>query len=148
MEDLYAETEKRTAKLRADGYTVVEKWECKWAKSKACRKIMKTLEFVAPLDPREALFGGRTEVFKLFAENSDIGYGDVVSLYPTVMFHVYYPVGHPTKFFQPQAFDPNWFGFITYKVIAPQNLYLPVLPVRVKMGPAEKFIFPLCVKYA
>jgi len=148
MEDLFEQTKERTAELETEGLTVVEMWECKWVKTAACRKIMKTLEFVAPLDPREALFGGRTEVFKLFAENSDIGYGDVVSLYPTVMYHDYYPIGHPTKFFQPQAFDANWFGFITCKVIAPQNLYLPVLPVRVKMGPAEKLLFPLCVKCA
>jgi len=107
---------------------------------------MRDIKFVAPLNPREALFGGRTKVFKLFDENANIGYGDVVSLYPTVMYHDNYPVGHPTKIFHPQVFDENWFGFMTCTVLAPQNLYLPVLPVRIKMGLAEKLVFPLCVK--
>jgi len=148
MEDLYEETVERTRKLRAGGYEVVEMWGCQWKRTAACKRLMKTIEFVEPLNPRDALFGGRTEVFKLLGENTEIGYGDIVSLYPTLMFNDYYPIGHPTKIFQPTEFDENWFGFITCKVIAPKNLYLPVLPVRVKMGQAEKLVFPLCVKCA
>ena len=148
MEDLYQKTVDRTKQIESKGLKVVEMWSCKWAKSKSCKKYLKNMEMVEPLNARNALFGGRTEVFKLLQHLAEFQYGDVVSLYPTVMFFDDYPVGHPYKMFQPEKFDPSWFGFITCKVLPPQNLYLPVLPVKVQMGQAEKLVFPLCVKCA
>jgi len=148
MEDLYQKTIDRTLQLENKGFKVVEMWSCRWKKIKDCKQYSKSIEIIEPLNPRDALYGGRTEVFKLRSDGELLGYGDVVSLYPTVMYYDYYPVGHPTKIFYPQEFDNNWFGFIACKVLAPQNLYHPVLPVHVKMGPAEKLVFPLCVKCA
>lgn len=57
-------------------------------------------------------------------------------------------VGHPTKILKPTCFDKNWFGLIKCKVSAPKNLYVPVLPVKVKMDKSEKLLFPLCLKCA
>ena len=148
MEDLYQKTVDRTKQLEGGGYTVVEMWECRWVKTKEYKKYVKTVEVVEPLNPREALFGGRTEVFKLKQLTKNLGYGDVCSLYPTVMFYDYYPIGHPFKMYNPEKYDSKWFGFIKCKILPPQNLYLPILPVKVKMEKAEKLVFPLCLKCA
>ena len=71
-------------------------------------------EFVGPLNPRDAFFGGRT-ITKLtydFKEGEKGKYVDFVSLYPTVQYYKRYPVGHATKLLEPQSFDKHWFGFI------------------------------------
>jgi hypothetical protein len=102
---------------------------------------------VTPLNPRDAFFGGRTNVSKLkhhFKDGEKGRYVDFVSLYPTVQFFKKYPVEHPTKIFNPETFDPKWFGFIKCKVGAPRKLYHPVLPVRTLCGKSEKLLFPLC----
>jgi hypothetical protein len=47
-----------------------------------------SMEEIAPLEPRECLFGGRTNALVLFkeaAEDETIEYADYVSLYPTVL---------------------------------------------------------------
>ena len=57
-------------------------------------------EMLKPLNPRDAFFGGRTNVTKLtydFKEGEKGKYVDFVSLYPTVQFYKDYPVGHPKK---------------------------------------------------
>ncbi|KAK7590294.1 hypothetical protein V9T40_001907 [Parthenolecanium corni] len=165
-EDLLQKTQDRTKQLENAGYKVIEEWECKWIKTKEYKKLKKEKEIIEPLNPRDALFGGRTEVFQLkYAkkekeENEEdiknlteeeelVGkYADVVSLYPSVMYYDYYPVGHPRKILRPAKHYEHWFGLIKCKVLAPKNLYIPVLPVRVKMDKAEKLVFPLCKKCA
>ena len=59
-----------------------------------------------------------------------------------------HPIGHPDKIIRPNYYDKNWFGLVKCKVLAPQDLYVPVLPVKVKMDKAEKFVFPLCLRCA
>src|SRR5208282_889858 len=90
-------------------------------------------------------FGGRTNATKLLYKNKKhkIRYIDVCSLYPTVQFYDYYPIGHPIKIFKPSKFDKNWYGFIKCKVIPPKGLYHPVLPVKL-----AKLLFPLCMNCA
>jgi len=69
------------------------------------------------LNPRNAFFGGRTNTFKLWAKSNKkkkIKYIDVCSLYPTVQYHDYYPVGHPEKLIKPKRYNENWFGIIKY----------------------------------
>ncbi|VDO12277.1 unnamed protein product [Brugia timori] len=155
MEDLLQKTVDRTKQLERDGYKVVEEWECRWVKTKAYKKLDKETEIVEPLNPRDALFGGRTEVFKLkyVLDKSNASmkkpeYGDVVSLYPTVMAQCDYPIGHETKILRPSAYDENWFGVIKCKLEAPRDLYIPVLPVKVKTAKSKKLLFPLCRKCA
>lgn len=70
-------------------------------------------------------------------------YIDICSLYPTVMFYDKFPVGHPIKIFMPEKYNPDWFGYIKFRVLPPKGLYHPVLPIK-----EEKLIFPLCLKCA
>jgi G:T-mismatch repair DNA endonuclease (very short patch repair protein) len=53
--------------LRANGYDVIEMWECEWNKIKETLPTKKELEYDARqqnINIRDALFGGRTEGFK------------------------------------------------------------------------------------
>ncbi|KAK7588176.1 hypothetical protein V9T40_005421 [Parthenolecanium corni] len=152
MDNLYQKTTDRTKLLEENGYKVVEQWECQWVKTADYKKYSKEVKIIEPLNPRDALYGGRTEVFKLKA-NSDqieelIRYIDVCSLYPSVMYYDFYPFAHPKKIINPETYDKNWYGLIKCEIVAPRDLYIPVLPVRVLMEKAEKLLFPLCVKCA
>ena len=62
VEELYQATlSKRMALLRA-GYTVIEMWECDWDRlvdnEPAVSQFLASFDLVAPLEPREAFFGG------------------------------------------------------------------------------------------
>ncbi|XP_065213964.1 uncharacterized protein LOC135841092 [Planococcus citri] len=155
MGDLYQKAMDRTEQLRLAGFTVIEMWQCKWLKSTEYRNYKAsniTQQITNPLNPRDAFFGGRTEVFKLKKAvdgvNEKINYIDVCSLYPTVMYYDDYPVGHPTKIYSPANHDPSWFGFIKCRILAPYDLIIPLLPVKVMMNKTEKLLFPLCLKCA
>uniref|UniRef100_A0A8D8ZAP4 DNA-directed DNA polymerase n=1 Tax=Cacopsylla melanoneura TaxID=428564 RepID=A0A8D8ZAP4_9HEMI len=136
MGDLYEKTLRRSSKIRDAGYNLVEMWGCQWKQPK-----FSNIEVDEPINPRDAFFGGRTDVTKLKVKNQKIGYIDVCSLYPTVQFYDKYPIGHPTVIIKPEIYDENWFGLIKCKVLPPRELYHPVLPVKL-----EKLLFVLCVK--
>ena len=149
MVELQRATERKNQRIRDLGYNLVEVHECELQKSKEFKKYCKSnnVELLLPLNPRDAFFGGRTNVTKLtydFKPNEKGRYVDFVSLYPTVNFFKEYPVGHPTKIFNPKMYDSQWRGFIQCKIEAPRGLYHPVLPVRLKCGKSEKLLFPLC----
>ncbi|XP_039294128.1 uncharacterized protein LOC120353641 [Nilaparvata lugens] len=143
MGDLYIKTCHRTEQLQKAGYTVVEMWECEWVNKYKKMDEDSKAKLIEPLEPRDAFFGGRTNASKLKVIRKILRYIDVCSLYPTVMFHDYYPVGHPVKFKHPKKYNPEWFGFVKCKVLAPRGLYHPVLPVK-----SGKLLFPLCIKCA
>ena len=148
VEELYQATlNKRMALLRA-GYTIVEMWECQWQKlvdtNAEVQSFLASLELVPPLEPREAFFGGRTEGVTLHAvagEGEEIRYVDITSLYPYINKTSTYPVGHPEIITQPvdQAIH-SYFGLAYVDILAPTDLFFPVLPVRV----GGKLTFPLC----
>ena len=52
------------------------------------------------------------------------------------------------KIISPCTYNKNWFGLIKCKILAPCKLYIPVLPVKVKLNKKEKLLFPLCLKCA
>ena len=152
MKELFEKTQKRTNELKIN-YNVVELWECDFKRNRNLKEFKKSWnrEVVTPLNPREAFYGGRTNASKLLYKcknNQKIRYIDVCSLYPTVQFYDYYPVGHPIKICKPQTYDPEWYGIIKCKVIPPRKLYHPVLPVKIKMEKSEKLLFPLCLTCA
>ena len=64
VDEMYQLTQKKTETLRKAGYTVKEEWECKFnhklASDVSLQDIVKDLTWVAPLNPKHALFGGRT----------------------------------------------------------------------------------------
>ena len=149
MATLQKQTLEKNEKIQNAGCKLVEIYECELDKDKDFKTWMTAnpCEVVTPLNPRDAFFGGRTNVTKLkydFKQDEKGKYVDFVSLYPTVQFYKKYPVGHPTKIFNPEKLDKNWFGLIKCKVLPPKGLYHPVLPVKTKCGNAEKLLFPLC----
>ena len=149
MVELQRKTQRKNKRIRDLGYNLVEVYECEILKNTAFKKYCKTdnVELVTPLNPRDAFFGGRTNVTKPkydFKPDEKGRYVDFVSLYPTVNFFKEYPVGHPTKIYNPKCYDPKWRGFIQCKIEAPRGLYHPVLPVRLKCRKAAKLLFPLC----
>lgn len=150
MGDLYEKTKERSNQIKEAGYNLVEMWECEWTKSPQYKNSEK-VNVIEPLNPRDAFFGGRTNAFKLLAKSTKkkkIRYIDVCSLYPTVQYYDYYPVGHPEKIYKPKTYNNKWFGIIKCRILPPKNLYHPVLPVKVKMDKNEKLLFPLCLKCA
>ena len=91
-----------------------------------------------------------------FKGNESGCYLDFCSLYPTVQYYQKYPIGHPTKIFNPEKHDVSWYGLIKCKVVPLRKLYHPVLPQRIKVVHKEeegkekksivyeKLIFTLC----
>ena len=68
----------------------------------------------------------------------------VEPLNPRDAFYQKYPIGHPTKIFDPEKYDKSWYGLIKCKVVPPKGLHHPVLPQRIKVDNYEKLIFTLC----
>ena len=150
MLTLRKRTLKKNGEITASGYNLIEMYECELKKDKDFREFMKTYdrEIVERLNPKEAFFGGRTNINKLtydFKKEEKGRYVDFVSLYPSVQYFEQYPTGHQTIIMEPKAYDTTWTGFIKCKITPPKELYHPVLPYRVKCNNAsEKLLFPLC----
>ena len=148
IEELWRATQAKEAALRNHGYNVEIMWEHDWDKlcqhDPAVKQFVTTLQLVEPLQPRHAFFGGRTGAVALHAKAEDteqIHYVDVTSLYPYVNKNAVYPIGHPTILTQPRDQDiTNYFGIALVDILAPAQLFHPVLPVRSK----NKLTFPLC----
>ncbi|KAK3741844.1 hypothetical protein QZH41_006689 [Actinostola sp. cb2023] len=96
-----------------------------------------------PLNPRDGLFGGRTNALELYSEGSRVDYVDFTSLYPSVMLSGgAYPTGHPTlirRDFQ-KPLTEHYYGLNKVKVLPPRHLYIPVLPAHIQ----NKLMFVLC----
>ena len=115
---MYELTKKKTEVLRTAGYKVIEEWECKFnhklALDVSLQDMVKDLTWVAPLNPKDALFGGRTGLSCCYhkTENGEIiDYVDYTSLYPWVNKYGTYPVGHPLIIKNPTDQNiSNYFG--------------------------------------
>ena len=148
MQDVYETTQQKIQRLKEQGYTVVQMWECEWTRLKDTSSDIRTfvahLQFTAPLNPRDAFCGGRTNAVKLYhhvTPSQKIHYIDVTSLYPWVNKTCVYPKGHPTFISTPGHTDIHqYFGLIQCQVLPPRQLYHPVLPYRHD----GKLLFPLC----
>ena len=99
------ERTRRTDKLfTAGGYTLVTVWECDFIReSKLTQSTLKMLRhrdfFInINLNPRDALFGGRTSPAILYFHSlqQKARYYDFTSLYPYVQKKYMYPTKHPT----------------------------------------------------
>ena len=123
-------------------------WGCDFTKQKKSdpelAEFLKKFEFVPPLEPRDAFFGGRTGAATLYskaAEDEEISYVDFTSLYPSINKYGTYPVGFPQIIYQPENQNIHeYFGIAQVDILAPERLYHPVLPVRA----GGKLTFPLC----
>ena len=72
MQQLREDTLEKIRYLKAQGFQVVEMWECELMKKMKDDQTMKCYfeeyELVDPLQPREAFYGGRTNAAKLLHE--------------------------------------------------------------------------------
>lgn len=140
--------------LKKIGYNLKSMWECDFREflkknpSIDNRLNNNPLLMFNYLNPRDALFGGRTEVFKLYYKpkaGEKIRYLDFCSLYPYVNWKGQYPIGHPKKILIGQQecdsvdFDQIE-GIIKCRILAPQTLKIPVLPAKID----GKLLFVLC----
>ena len=130
-------------------------WECDWNRMKATdpdvQSFMKNVyKHPERLNPRDALYGGRTSAMKLFHEiigkivGQKLKYVDYTSLYPYVQSCKPYPTGHPEIHFKDFKPMSEYFGFVKCTILPPRGLYHPVLPVRCH----GKLMFPLCNRCA
>ena len=110
MYDVREKTRQRIQKIKDKRFIVQEMWECEWDDMKQNNPDIKAyvdnLEFISPLNPRDAFCGGRTNAAKLYhqtTENEKIHYIDYTSLYPWVNKNALYPKGHPTFISQPET---------------------------------------------
>ena len=96
--NLYSRTNKFTYRLERAGYKVIEKWECDFLKENNELTMMKINFFpYTPLEPRDALYGGRTSPACLFKEvrgKENFFNIDFTSLYPFVQKSKKFPTGH------------------------------------------------------
>ena len=150
MQDVYDATQDKVQKLTNQGYNVIQMWGCEWEHLLKTQpeidSFVRELDFIEPLEPREAFCGGRTNAIKLYhhiTPGQKIHYIDVTSLYPWVNKTSTYPKGHPKIIFTPGHTDVlQYFGLIQCKVLPPRELYHPVLPYRHD----DKLLFPLCAR--
>ena len=147
VQELFNATEAKRMNILRAGYNVKEIWECKWNRevetNETVQQFLSSFDLVSPLEPRDVFFGGRTGAVSLHAkaEEGEIRYIDINSLYPWVNKHCEYPIGHPQIITKPvdQSID-SYFGIALVDVLPPSGLFHPVLPIRVN----EKLTFPLC----
>ena len=101
MQSLNRKTKARIAALQSEGYRVVSIWECQWKLQMKTDpnviEFLRTYRDCAPLNPRDAFSGGRTNASVLHYKTQGterIRYMDINSLYPFVNKTCTYPVGH------------------------------------------------------
>ena len=147
MAELCARTVEKQQYIEAQGFKYISMWECNFKKeSETCRElqeIIKSLDIILPLEPRDAFYGGRTEGFKLYDEAVDlteINYYDVTSLYPYINKTGKIPLGHPEIITENFRSIDQYEGLVKCKVLAPRRMYIPILPIKCN----GKLLFSLC----
>jgi len=90
-----------------------------------------------------AYYGGRTEVFNMYAMETGrpYYYYDINSLYPWVMHHYRFPVSEPKRVTLRPEDCVGRCGIMECDVVAPPDLHLPILPYHDELK--SKLLFPL-----
>ncbi|XP_031348773.1 uncharacterized protein LOC116174886 [Photinus pyralis] len=150
LEYRYEATLAKSNRLKELDYSVIEMWECDFRRlmTKELYDYTETHPIMSysPLNPRDAFYGGRTGNVKSFykaKQDEQIKYVDFTSLYPYVNKYCSYPIGHPTVYIGGDCGKLNLEtidGLIKCKVLPPQSLFHPVLPVKMN----KKLMFVLC----
>lgn len=148
----YEVTEYKIKRLLKMKYKVVEENECKFKQflkryPNISEKLFNSPELIYDrLEPRDAVFGGRVEVFRLLFEsneNQSMQVLDVVSEYPYVLMTKIFCVGSPIKIYRgddcPKEIE-NIHGLFQGIILPPQDLLIPLLPIRIR----KKLFFTLC----
>ncbi|XP_076095338.1 uncharacterized protein LOC143066225 [Mytilus galloprovincialis] len=139
MSDLYQRTLDKRSFLEKNGCKYICIWECEFDKEVGSdtdlNKYVKSHTLHYPLEPREAFYGGRTEAFTMYTEES-IHYYNVTKNKTGKI-----PLGHPLMITENLKSIDKYEGLVKCKIIPPRNLYLPVLPARLR----GKLMFGLCL---
>lgn len=136
--------------IKANVPELIEIWECEYdamMKDVDMKTFANSLEFRERIDPRDALFGGRTNASKLYYKikpNERILHYDFTSLYPSVQKYCRFPIGHPKIITENFEDIERYFGLIKCRILPPKKLFFPVLPCRSH----NKLVFALCSKCA
>lgn len=146
VQTLYEKVELKRLYYTHRGFKLEEIWEHELDKKDSYIadriEYYHSLKKVGCIDIKESFFGGRTNNIKFFhkcSENERIRYLDFTSLYPYVLRKNVFPMGHPTVIQEDFKDISEYFGFIKCKVLAPQNINIGVLPLRL-----DRLLFPLC----
>ena len=131
-------------------YTIVQMWEHDWnylvKHNDAVKQfVQNNVEYMTEdLQPRDCLYGGRTNALKLYYKckpNERADYIDVNSLYPKIQKSEKLPIGHPVIIRDNFSLEINkYFGLMKCTMLPPKSLYIPVLPARTN----GKLVFGLC----
>jgi hypothetical protein len=90
------------------------------------------------------LVSGNTEIFRMILPENKYRCYDVNSLYPYVMFNNEFPISKPKTIHNPtKQMIKEYCGITECTIVAPEKLYLPVLPYKLKLGGHNKLVFPL-----
>ncbi len=142
---------KKLFKHQYPGSNFVEIWGCEFNDMKKTNNDLKIFmiekNILDAINPRDALYGGRTNALRLYhkiSEGEKIMYVDFCSLYPAVMYDEAFPLKHPKIITENFADITTYFGLIMCDVLPPQTLFHPVLPSKIK----DKLLFTLCHKCA
>ncbi|CAF1090527.1 unnamed protein product [Brachionus calyciflorus] len=107
---------------------LVEIWECELdaliTENEILNKFVESTNIRSPLNPGDALFGGRTNGIKLYykcKQGEEIKYKDFTSLYPSVQKYCPYPVGHPNIVTENFGDVRKYFGLIKCKILPPKK---------------------------
>lgn len=95
-----------------------------------------------PINPRDALYGGNTQVLQYYAEpegDGELCYVDYNSLYPFCMKKMF-PSGECTVYRDENIDVDSVFGLIKCVILPPNTLLHPIIPIRI----GQKLVFPLC----
>ncbi|XP_031334749.1 uncharacterized protein LOC116166444 [Photinus pyralis] len=150
----YENTRSKITRLNELGYEVIMKWECEFKQDKTQDIAKYVFEHplinFTPLNVRDSFYGGRTGNIKSYynvKEGEKIKYIDICSLYPWVCKYGKFPIGHPKVIIGDDCLNLDISkidAIIKCKVLPPQNLFHPVLPIKLN----KKLMFPLCLTCA
>ena len=148
MSQTYCKHVKRISEIKQKLNNLVEIWECEYNELVQTDVLLKHIidtetNIKPPLNPRNALTGGRTNAITLYYEG-EADYIDFTSLYPYIQKYGKFPLGHPQIITENFNSFENYFGLCYCRIIPPRKLYHPVLPYHAN----GKLLFPLCAKCA
>ncbi|XP_055350099.1 uncharacterized protein LOC129596780 [Paramacrobiotus metropolitanus] len=154
MAQLFHSTMHKQKYLESRGLVYRSIWSYQWLQYKrqhqqAFQQALGDFSHVPPMNIRDALFGGRTEAFRLLAmpdssKGEYISYLDKNCLYPAVCKQKCYPLGIPEKILWHFKPIDEYFGIAHVRVLPPASLPLPVLLQRIN----HKCVFTLCWRCA
>ena len=134
-------------------FKLIEIWEHEWdtlcKENDQIKDFIKkeNLELTDPINPRDALSGGRTNAIVLYylcSQTEKIKYIDYTSLYPYVQKYGIYPIGHLEIITENFCYKKRYFGLIKCRILPPRKFYHPVLPAKIN----KKLFFSLCAKFS